>query len=148
MADIYGAGITTDYALTANNAKTLVQLLAANNHKVRVTGWGVFFDGNNATATPVTVRLLRQSSAGTMSALTLVKTSSDSETLQTTGQSNATAEPTAGDVLDSAKCHPQGGFEKLYPLGQEVKVPGAGRIGLECNSTGAVNVRATIYFEE
>jgi hypothetical protein len=70
------------------------------------------------------------------------------ETIQTTASHTATAEPTAGDVLDAIEVHPQSGYEKIFPLGDEIIVPGGGRVGIECTAPAGVNVRAKIAFEE
>lgn len=148
MSDIHAIAQTPEVALVAATAKTVLQLVAASNHKVKVIGWGVFFDGVSTTGEPVQARLLRQSDAGTMSALTPVKKATDSETLQTTAQYNASAEPSAGDVVDIVEVHPQSGYEKIYPMGAEVKVPGSGRLAIECTAPANVNVRAKIEFEE
>ncbi len=148
MAALNGVALTSEVALVAATPKTVIQLIAASNHRVRVLGWGVFFDGVSATAEPVQVRLLRQSTAGTMSALTPVEMHPADETMQTTASYGASAEPTAGDVLDCIECHPQGGYEKWFPPGYEVIVPGSGRLGLELTAPAGVNVRAKFFFEE
>jgi len=148
MSDIIGVANTAEVALTAATAKTVLQIVAASNHKIKILEWGVYFDGVSVTAEPVQVRLLRQSTAGTMSSLTPVKRSTDSEALQTTAQHTATGEPTPGDVLEVKEIHPQSGYEKIFPMGQEIKVPGGGRIGIECTAPAGVNVRAQIAFEE
>jgi hypothetical protein len=84
-----------------------------------------------------------------MSALTPVKLDDSlAETLQTTSQHTATAEPTAGDVVDVVEVHPQSGYEIIYPLGQEVIIGGGDRLGIECTAPAGVNVRAKIVFEE
>lgn len=149
MAAFQGFAQTAEIALSAATAKTVIQMVAATNHRVKVLGFGVFFDGVSVTAEPVQVRLLRQTTAGTMSALTPVKQDdSIADTLLTTFQHTATAEPTAGDVLDVLEVHPQQGYEIMYPLGQEVIVGGGDRIGIECTAPATVNVRAKIRFEE
>ena len=149
MARLNGIAQTAEVALTAATAKTVIQLVAAANHRVAVLGWGVFFDGTSVTAEPVQVRLLRQTTAGTASALTPVALDgSVGETIQTTAQHTATAEPTAGNVVDVAEVHPQQGYEVIYPLGQEVILAGGGRVGIECTAPAGVNVRAKIRFEE
>lgn len=148
MADQICIAQTSEVALSAATAKTVVQIVAATNVRVRVLGWGVFFDGVSTTAEPVQVRLLRQTSAGTMSSLTPTKLGTGSETVQTTAQHTATAEPTAGDVLDICECHPQSGYEKLYPIGYFPILPGGGRVGIEVTAPATVNVRAKIIFEE
>lgn len=148
MSAIYGIAQTSEVALAAATAKTVIQLVAPTNHRVRVLGWGVFFDSTSVAAEPVQVRLLRQTTAGTMSALTPVQSQPVAETMQSTAQHTATVEPTAGDVVDICEVHPQSWYEVRYPLGQEIIVAGAGRIGIECTAPANVNVRAKLIFEE
>lgn len=149
MADLHGTAQTADVAITgAAAAKTVVQILAPANHRVKVKGWGVFFDGVATTNPACEVRLLRQSSAGTMSALTPVKTRPAAESLLVTAQHTATVEPTAGDVVDALQVHPQSGFEVQYAPGDEVVVGGGERLGIEVYASANVNVRAKIRFEE
>ena len=148
MAQI-GVAIITEEALAAATVETLIQLVAGANHSIKILGWGVFFDGISATAEPVQVELLRQTTAGTSSALTLVKLNdSNGDTLDTTALQDFTAEPTASDILDMVEVHPQAGYEIKYPLGQE-PICGAGdRIGIRATAPAIVNARAKIFFEE
>jgi hypothetical protein len=148
MAGLRIIAQTAEVALAAATAKTVIQVVSASNHRVKIKRWGVYFDGVSPTAKPVQVRLLRQSSAGTMSSLTPTKLGTESETIQTTAQHTATAEPTAGDVLDIAEVHPQSGYEVIFPAGEEIDVPGSGRVGIECTAPAVVNVRAKIIAEE
>lgn len=149
MSAFLGVVTTSEIALSAATAKTVLQLVAATNHRVKLLEWGVFFDGTSVSAEPVQVRLLRQSTAGTMSAATPVKVDDSlAETLLTTAQHTATAEPTAGDVLDVKEIHPQSGYEKILPLGQEIIIGGGDRLGIECTASAGVNVRAFMKFEE
>lgn len=149
MADFIGILQTSEVALAGSTLKTILQLTAPTNHRLKLLRWKVSFDGVSPTAEPAQVRLLRQTSAGTMSSLNPVKQDdSIAETMLSTGQTNATAEPTAGDVLDNVEVHPQSGYEVIYPYGQEVKVGGGDRIGIDVNSTSVVNVRGLFVFEE
>src|SRR5262245_22813804 len=149
MTAFQGPATTSEIALSAATAKTVIQLVAATNHRVNLLSWGVYFDGTSATAEPVQVRLLRQTTAGTMSSLTPTKRDDSlAETLLTSAQHTATAEPTAGDVLEVKEVHPQSGYEKIYPFGGEVIIGGGDRLGIECNAPAAVNVRAEMVFEE
>jgi len=148
MAAVIAVANTAEVALTAATAKTVLQLVAPAHQLLKVKGWGVFFDGVSVTAEPVQVRLLRQTDAGTMSALTPVKRSAVTCTLQATAQHTATAEPTAGDVLAAREVHPQGGYQEIFPAGDEIVIGEAGRLGIECTATANVNVRAEIVFEE
>ena len=149
MSAFIGTAQITEEALAAATAETLIQLVAASNHRVKVLRWGVFFDGTSATAEPVQIRLLRQTTAGTASSLTPVKLDdSIGETLQTTAQQDFTAEPTAGDVLESYEIHPQQGIMVIYPLGQEPIIGGGDRMGIEVTAPATVNARSFIVFEE
>jgi hypothetical protein len=145
MAGINIAAITSEVALSAATAKTVVQMTAAANQPIRVYRWGVFFDGTSTTAEPVQIVLMRQSTAGTMTSLTPTKVSNHGETVQTAAQHTATAEPTSGDVLDMVEVHPQSGYEYIAPLGYEFEVPGGGRIGIVCTAPAGVNVRAKLF---
>jgi hypothetical protein len=71
-----------------------------------------------------------------------------SESPQTIAQYDASAEPTASDILDVVEVHPQTGYEMIYPLFQEPVIQGGGRVGIECQASAAVNVRAKITAEE
>lgn len=150
MADLIGTVTTDEIALTAATAKTVLQILAPANHRVKILGWSVFFDGTSVSAEPVQVELLRQTTAGTMSASSAEEKLDDSlaETLQVSATHTATAEPTAGGLLQAIEVHPQTGYEKLYPLFQEPIVGGGDRVGIRCTAPAGVNVRASITWEE
>lgn len=149
MTALIGSVQIAEEALAAATAETIMQLVAPANHRVKLLRWGVFFDGTSVTAEPVQIRLLRQTTAGTASALTPVKMDdSVAETIQTSAQHDFTAEPTAGDVLESYNVHPQQGIAMIYPLGQEPIIGGGDRLGIECNAPAAVNCRAYMVFEE
>jgi len=148
MAGLRWIAQTSEVALAAATAKTIVQVVAPTNQRLKIKRWGVFFDGISPTEAPVQVRLLRQSTAGTMSSLTPTKLGTEGETVQATAQHTATAEPTAGDVLDVAEVHPQSGYEVIFPAGEEIEVGGGGRVGIECTAPAIVNVRAKIIAEE
>ena len=148
MAGILAIAQTGEVALTAATGKTVVQITAPANHRVLVKRWGVFFDGTAPLNEPVQVTLKTQSSAGTMSSLTINKITPGSEIVQTTALQNATVEPTGVAVLDVAEVHPQSGYEVIFPLGQEVILEGGQRIGIFVTAPQAVNCRSKIIFEE
>lgn len=148
MSGITAVVQTSEIALTATTARTVLQLLAPTNHRVKVLGWGVFFDGINTAAEPVQVRVLRQTSAGTMTTVVALSLAPISEVIQTLAYHSASVEPTASDTLDVIECHPQQGYEVKFPMGQEIILPGAGRLGIECIAPASVNVRAKFFFEE
>lgn len=139
-----------EIALTAATAKTILQVVAAANHRVSLCGFSVSFDGVTAANEPVNVELLVQSTAGTMSAATPVRDGDPgSETLQTTAQKNATVEPTAGNILRRWLFHPQGGgMERSFGYDERITIPGGTRLGLRCTAPQAVNVVGHMLFEE
>lgn len=149
MAGVLGRVPSGEVSLTAATAKTVLQIVAAANHRVKVNGIHIALKGIVVTDTPVKVRVLRQTTAGTMSPGTPVKNNSaDDETLQTTALVNASAEPTAGDVLETFEIHPQTQYRCFYPLGQEIIVPGGGRLGIELTAAQNQTATAGIDFEE
>lgn len=148
MAGIRGSITTAEVALAASTKKTVLQLTAPANQRLILKRWGIFFDGVDPLAAPVEVELLFQTTAGTLSSLTPVKLTPGSETVQATAGYNATAEPTAGDLVEAAEVHPQSGYEVIMPLGEEIIIPGGSRIGITALAGATVNARAKMLFEE
>lgn len=135
----------TAQVATGTAVKTIMQLVAASNHRIIVNKIVVSFEGVTATDAPIQVRVLRQTTAGTMTSLTPVKDSdSDDETLQTTAQHTATVEPTAGDVLESQLVHPQSSRVFVGPY----IVKGGGRLGVEVTSGVSIDCIVSAYGEE
>lgn len=136
---------STSQVATGTALKTLLQIVAVANHKVKVDEISISFAGTSNTATPIKVEVLRQTTAGTMTALTLVKDPDDwDETIQTTAQHTATAEPTAGDILMAETVHPQQGYTWQAPFGREIHIGGGDRLGVRV--TAAADVNAIVRF--
>lgn len=152
MAGIQCLAQQSEVALTAATAKTVLQIKAPANQRVKILEWGVYSDGIDPLAAAVEVTLVRQTSAGTMSAVTVTKLTPGSETVQTTASHTATAEPTpspaGGNIMDVAEYHPQSGYEKILPMGSEIILAGGEYAGIVCTAPAAVNVRPKIKFEE
>lgn len=149
MAAFNGIAQTAEVALAAATAKTVLQIVAPANHRLRLLRWSVSFDGVSTTGEPVQVELVRQTTAGTMSALTPVPLDDSlSETLLTTAQHTATVEPSGAVVVDSIEVHPQDRHEMVYPYGQEPIIGGSDRLGIKCTAPAIVNVRAKLVWEE
>lgn len=134
---------------TGTALKTIIQLLAAANQRVRLLEIAIAFHGVTNTNEPILVQLARQSTAGTMTGLTLVTLDDDlTETLQTTAQHTATVEPTIGVILASWAVHPQTGLIYQVPKGDEIMIKGAGRLGLIVTAPNSVNCDAYLKIEE
>jgi len=149
MARFQGSGRITETAVAAATVETLIQLLAAANHRVALLGYGVGGTGTSNTEEPGNIDILRQTTAGTASALTLVKLDdSVAETLLTTGQYLFTVEPAAGDVLRSHTLHPQAAMDIRDAFSREIIMGGADRIGIRATFADAQNLDAYLDFEE
>ena len=143
----YQAG---EIVLVAATAKTVLQVLMPSNHRGKLLAWGVSFDATSVTAEPVVVRLLRQTTAGSGGSTVTPTKQDDSiaETIQSSGLSGMTSEPTAGDVLKRLEVHPQSGYEHTAPFGQEVIIGGSDRLGIECTAPAGVNAIPWMLIEE
>lgn len=140
------AGITTGTSI-----KTLIQLLAATNQRVKVGEVSISFNGTSNTATPILCEVLKQTSAGTLTnTTTLVKEDAAyGETIQTTGKDTATAEPTdSAAVLTLEYVHPQTGFLWQAPYAQEHIIVGAGRLGVRVTAGASVSAGVRAVCEE
>jgi hypothetical protein len=148
MARLRAVVTTEGEIASGTSAKTLLQLVAAANHKVAVKGFSISMDGTSVTAEPVQVDLLRQTSGGSMTSATPVAEDSSSETIQTTAQKNASSEPTGGNVIRRYNVHPQTGLEVRFNADDEILIPGGGRLGLRVTAAATVNCLAHVTFEE
>lgn len=137
-----------DRALAAATVQTLVQFVAPATARLRVVEVSISFDGVTATAVPVDVDLLRQTTAGTASAGTVVKWDEADPAPSPTSQVAFTVEPTAGDVLSSWDVTPYGGLLVVqYAEGREPVVAASGRIGLRANAAAIVNATGYMVVE-
>lgn len=135
---------------TGTALKTIAQLVAASNHGVKCRGFSFSFQGTSNTDAPILCQVSRQSTAGTMSAGTgPVKDPDDTdETVQTTSQVNATAEPTTGDVLWEDYVHPQQGVAIQLPFDAAIKIGGGDRLGFRTTAGVSVNCVVGAQLEE
>lgn len=129
--------------------KTLLQITAPTNQRLKIREISVAFKGTSNTAAPVLVEVARQSTAGTMTSLTPQKWNpADDETLQGTAQHTATAEPTETAVIMREEVHPQGAYTWQAPFGGEIIVPGGGRLGIAVTAAADVSSLARLVYEE
>lgn len=137
-------------ALGAGTAETVLQVVAAANHRALITELGVTFKGIVVTDTPVNVKIFRQTGAGTSGAGTMVKDNvNDDEALQTTSRIDFSAEPASDDALiDEFLVHPQTGIKQFFPFKQEIIVVGGGRVGVKVTAAQAQTVVVSIGGEE
>ncbi len=149
-----GVGITaqTTEFTTGTSKLTALQILAAANHRVKVSEFSLSFQGISNVAAPILVEIIRQSTTGLSGdVITAKKLDSDhSETVQTTVLENidGSTQPTDGDVLFRELVHPQGGFTWQARFGQEIEIPGGGRLGLAVTAGAGVDLVARFVGEE
>lgn len=147
----YTVETTTDVALSAATAKTILSVICAANAPVRICELSVSFDGTSGTAEPVTVELCSstQATAGTTTSQTPVQCRGPTRTVQAGGARNYTAEPTVLTVLKRWLVHPQTGLVIQFPLGREPEqVTTADALCIRCTAPATVNAQAYIEFEE
>lgn len=150
MAGLLAAAQTAEIT-SGTSKKTILQVIAASNHRVKVKELSVSFKGTSGSATPVLVQVLRQSDAGTGGdALTPQKfNESDQETLQTTALKDIdSSEPTGTDEVMGEEVHPQGGWTWQAPFGGEIIIEGGNRLGIAVTAAESQTVKARAVFEE
>lgn len=150
MAGVNLALSTGEVTLVAATAKTVAQLIAAAQHRVRVVGLSMYFKDTVVTDTPVKVEICRQTTAGTAgSNPALVKKDENAgETIQTTAGINYSAEPTVTDILETKEIHPQTGEKFFYPFSQETYIKGGNRLGVRMTAAQGQTVALNFDVEE
>lgn len=141
---------TVEVALVANTEKTVLRMVTpGSNQLVKFKGWGIYFDGAVSTDEPVAIWVRYQATDGTFTAQAAQKVwPSLSETIQSTGGRNASAEPTSSGVLYARNVHPQSGYEYTAPYGREDLIPGGKGLGIVCRSCTALNCYPWMRCEE
>lgn len=136
-------------------SKTILQLATTSTVRAKIVEWGVTFNGTSSAATPCTVLLQRQTSAGTGGvAISTNYGPNGIDEQMPAGASTAlqgiwaTTEPTAGAILCPPFVPPTSGFVIQYPLGQEPWLKVSGWLGIVVNAAAAVNVNAWMKYEE
>ncbi len=148
MAGVFFVATPTPAAV--GNPKTMVQLLAASNHRILIHAIFVTFNGTSATEAPVLVEAGLQDGAGTSSSLTLAKANAaDDETLQTTALQTFSAEPSnTTPIYAQWYVHPQSGIVIPLQMPKPQVVLGSGRWALRVTSALSVNFAVTVHAEE
>lgn len=149
MADLRFRQTFSAVSCTAATVKTVAQVKAPTNQRVVIREISISFQGTTNTDAPALVQLLRQTTAGTMTAGTPVAVDDDNtETIQSTTQYNATVEPTAGNILAEWYVHQQTGI--IVPLStiKPICIKGGGRIGLRVTAGATVSSAGYLECEE
>jgi hypothetical protein len=144
--------MTSAEVATGTAVKTMMQVVAAANHRVLLNEISVSFDGVNNAHAPVLVQVLRQDDSGTGTAVgdELQKLNdSDDETLEVTGVDTFTGEPTGTtEILMTEFVHPQTGFCWQAPFGKEIPIKGGNRMGIRVTAANDVGCIVRVAGEE
>lgn len=102
---------------TAAVPNTLIKILAAASHQVKVKGLRLGQQGTDGTKQPVTFKIARQSNDGTETGAVVgyKLNDSDGDSIAATAKYLYTAEPTTGNVLYVASLHVQGTLVEHFP---------------------------------
>ena len=140
--------VTADgVALVAATAKTVLNIASPATIRMRVTGIQISFDGVTAGNAPVLVELLRQTSAGTVTAVTPAATDPAAPAALGTAGKNASAEPTGPTVIKTFRLSPNGGTAFVPLVGADmITVPVSGFFGIRCTAANNVNCNAEIAY--
>jgi len=138
-------------ALSATTPTTVGFLTAPANQRVKLLGYGFYFDGNSNSAVPIEIKLARPTAGALAAGGTAIPCDQGiGETIQSTVGLSATTEPTltASLVCKTITVHPQLGYEYLAPLGQEEMIKGSQNFVFSANAPATVNIRGYMKFEE
>lgn len=143
--DAYTA--TKDAIVSGTSAKTILQLLTPSTVRGLLTGWAISFDGVTGGAVPGLVEILRQTSAGTMTALTPNPVDSAAPASLITASHTATVEPSGGTVIYSKRISPNGGVIDVPLYGDDrIRIPISSFLGLRVTFAATVNCTPELHF--
>ena len=141
--------VSAKVALVANTLKTVLQLVSDTNVPTVVTKMTISVDVDYGAAEKISVRVLKQSTAGTMTGRNPASIRAVIGTLQATGNEDASAEPTAGTVIDTiTHTAPKSYTDLETTFDNEIEVGGGERLGVEITSDIASNCTVTLEGEE
>lgn len=138
--------------LTASTAKTVGSVQAATNQPIKILEALASHDGATSTNAPDVTDFARCSfgGAGTATSTTpLKKDPGRAETIQSTGKTNYTAEPTTIVPLKTVNVAQYNGvYHYITPQGNPLIVVGGAGFCIRHNSPNTVNASGAIEFEE
>lgn len=131
--------------------KTAWQILAATNHPCELVTFTIYGDSIDLDAVPIPAELLVQTTAGS-GGTALTEALWDrgiTHTIQLSGISGPTSEPTASTILQPFQFAPSAGFIWTNPMSDELIINTAERVGCRLlTPAAALNVNGQIYLRE
>lgn len=148
-AHIYTVNNSVDQTTVAATPKTFLQLITPATRKAWLKELGISFKSVTATDVPVLIQLCRQSTAGTVTAVTPNPDVEGHPAALCTASELVTVEPTTGVVIKEWELTPIGGlFVYQLPLGDEIEMAISSRLGLIVTSPQIQSGRAYLKFNE
>ena len=151
--------VTGEIYSVATALKTMLQLIAATNVRLRVMEIHIAGKGVVSTYAPALWTVMYQTNAGTPEGTATTPVGkkwnqSNGETVQTTSKAGSaaattpwTVEPTASDIVHQEEVHPQGRAVITFgPNGLDVK--GGGRLGICVTDPNSQQWNVTALCEE
>lgn len=142
--------VSTPAITTGTSKKTLLQIVAATNQRIRVHRITVGFQSTANNEAPPLVQLAAQTTAGTLTAITPVKVNTvDTETLQSTANySSGSTEPNTAASMEVRPVHSQ--TTDIFEFGSIGGLPIAGglKLGVCVTATTSTTAYAHALCEE
>ena len=138
-------------ALVAATAKTVLQIKAPTNQRLKIKTIRCMGKGIVVTDQPIYFRITRSSANfGTGSSATPGKTNtSNGETIQSTAFSNFTVEPTSPTHSGyEGDFHPQNGIMEQFQFDVPLEVAGGNSVNIEMTAAQAQTVNVSVLYEE
>ena len=147
MADYYTA-VSDATALAAATAKTVLQIATPSTIRARVRELQISFDGVTSANPAGLVEIVRQTTAGTMSAVTPNPLDSAAPASLATASRAATVEPTTTVTVREFRITPFAGLLVFQFVDDkdQIVVPISGFLGIRCTFAQIVNVNASLTF--
>lgn len=139
---------TSNVALAAATAKTLIEGVSTANVPPEWIALDITFDGVTATAVPVRVDFCTYAATGTGTTYTPKRLGQAVGNPASTWKINDTVEPTTPTILFSWWIPPTSGIMYQWPLGRELFHPVSTIQGIRLTAPAAVNAIVNLTIEE
>ncbi len=140
MAGLIFDLVSPEITLTASSTKTMLQMTAPTNHRVKVLGYTVSFNepvGDATPAQPIIVTLGSQTGGSGGTSVTAVKRGAVSESVLTTATHSLSSAATT-TAIEKQYVNSQTGVSVIFPMGQEITIGGGGIFGIDV-TTGTLS---------
>jgi len=140
-------------ASPSNSTKVACQIATTSTKVATIVACDISFDGTTSTSTPISVRLVRPTAAGSGgSTFTPLLVSGDtSATSSTTARISDTTAGASGTILATWYVPPTSGFSYQFPLGREIVCKISEFYELQVvtvTASGTPNYNANLWFVE